>query len=300
MEQQLTLEEFDKYWNFRKPADTARIFRSLLPLADIYPDPAILPQLLTQIARCEGLLRNFAQAFAILEQAALLIHELDPALRPLPMVRLLLETGRLRNSNGESSRGADEFEEAWEISTEQGLDFYAVDAAHMLGIVMPREEALQWNVKAMLFAEQSQDIRAKGWLGALYNNLGWTYHEKSEFILALDCFRKSELWYAERNRAEEALIARWSAARMLRLLGRPDEALQELEYIANARAQAGLSDDGYFSEEKGECLLLMGDIDQATPCFAAAFAILSADPWMVQNESKRLERMKQLGKVAGP
>ncbi|NJN44403.1 MAG: hypothetical protein HC806_06580 [Anaerolineae bacterium] len=54
---------------------------------------------------------------------------------------------------------------------------------------------------------------------------------------------------------------------------------------------------GYTHEELGELYLLAGESEKAVPHFAAAFNELSKDPWLVENEPERIERLKTLGKV---
>jgi tetratricopeptide (TPR) repeat protein len=193
-------------------------------------------------------------------------------------------------------RGREDFLTAWNEAVEHGIDFHAVDAAHMLGIISEGEVALEWNLKAMQFAEDSQDAKTKSWLGSLYNNIGWTMHGLGRFDQALECFLNNETWYRERLRHEEALIAHWSMSKMLRLLNRTDEALRELYVIADERKQRSLPNDGYLVEEIGECLLAKGHLEQAQPFFASAYAILSQDDWLLRNEASRIERLKMLGK----
>ena len=55
--------------------------------------------------------------------------------------------------------------------------------------------------------------------------------------------------------------------------------------------------DAYVFEELGECLTALGGEDEARIYFAKAFAILSKDAWFVENESERLARIEQLGKI---
>ena len=56
-------------------------------------------------------------------------------------------------------------EEAMEKADSAGEAYYAVDAAHMLGIAAPQDEQLEWNLKALELAEAAQDERARGWRG---------------------------------------------------------------------------------------------------------------------------------------
>ena len=37
---------------------------------------------------------------------------------------------------------------------------------------------------------------AKKWLGSLYNNIGWTYHDLQQYEAALAIFQKALVWRA--------------------------------------------------------------------------------------------------------
>ena len=53
--------------------------------------------------------------------------------------------------------------------------------------------------------------------------------------------------------------------------------------------------DGYVYEEIAECLAALGHDDEARPYFAHAYETLSRDPWLVESEPARLERLRTLG-----
>ena len=57
----MSVADFDALWDYRDPAATEVKFRALLPEAE-QGDPDLHAQLLSQIARCEGLQRNFEEA----------------------------------------------------------------------------------------------------------------------------------------------------------------------------------------------------------------------------------------------
>jgi len=282
-------------WDFDHPDSTEVRFRRILPTARASGDTDYLAQLLTQIARTQGLQRQFDSAHRTLDEAEKLLRKDSPKAE----VRCLLERGRVYNSSGDKNAARPLFDAAWNEARRSGLDPLAVDAAHMIAIVSPPDSAIAWNERAIAYAEGAKDPKARDWLGSLYNNLGWTYHDKGEYPKALDLFEKALAWRQERGNGAEARIARWCVARCLRSLGRIDEALAAQLKLQSEIAAAGAEEDGYVSEEIGECLLSLGRETEAKPHFAKAYALLSRDPDMQANEVARLARLKRLGGVEG-
>jgi tetratricopeptide (TPR) repeat protein len=286
------LPEFDSLWDYDRPAEAEARFRELLPAARESGDKAYLAELLTQIARAQGLQRRFDDAHHTLDEAESLL----PADAARPRIRYLLERGRVFNSAGKKDLARPLFLLAWETARAAGEDAYAADAAHMMGIVEPAERQLEWNLKALELAENSSDPQTQRWCGSLYNNIGWTYHDLGQYEDALKMFQRSVAWRESRGERREAQIARWTVARALRSLGRVTEALDMQRALQTELAADGVT-DGYVPEEIGECLLLLGQPEEARPYFANAYAQLSKDEWLVANETARLERLKQLGGI---
>ena len=65
-----------------------------------------------------------------------------------------LERGRAYNSSKRREKSGPLFESAWDLARAAGAEGYAVDAAHMLGIVEPDDSSIAWNRKAIAYAEQ--------------------------------------------------------------------------------------------------------------------------------------------------
>ena len=166
----------------------------------------------------------------------------------------------------------------------------------MLGIVEPPDQQLVWNLKALALAEASPDPRTQKWLGSLYNNIGWAYHDLGQDERALAIFQKALAWRIDQGQVAETRIARWSVARILRALQQTEEALGIQQSLYEELTQSGAS-DGYVEEEIGECLLSLDRADAAQAYFAAAYQSLAADAWLVENEPDRLARLRTLGKI---
>lgn len=165
------LPEFDKLWDYAHPDKSEAVFRALVPKARASGDRGYLVELLTQLGRTQGLQRRFPEAHRTLDEAEQLLMPETKVAR----VRYLLERGRAFNSGGQVAKARLLFLQAWDAARACGAEDYAVDAAHMLGIVEPPEKALEWNERAIARAEAAKNPRVTGWLGALYNNTGWTY-----------------------------------------------------------------------------------------------------------------------------
>jgi tetratricopeptide (TPR) repeat protein len=287
------LPDFDSFWDNNHPGDTEKKFRELLPFAETSADKSYYLQLLTQLARTLSLQRKFEEANEVLDKVEpMLNNDLK-----LPKIRYLLERGRTLNSSGSPEKARPLFLEAWDLGQQSGDDDFAVDAAHMIAITETPGKALEWNEKAVDFAEKSNDEKARKWLGSLYNNIGWNYHDKKEYEKALEYFKKDLEWYSDKNRPTQSRIAKWSIARTLRSMNKFTEALGIQREILSGINENNEEQDGYVHEEIGECLLAMKREEESKPFFKQAYDLLSKDIWLKANEQQRLERLKKLGGV---
>lgn len=240
----------------------------------------------TQQARAIGLQRRFDEALALLDA----MGERNPDPGNELAVRMELERGRVINSSGLPADSIVHFEQSWEVASKNGLDGLAVDAAHMLGIVVEGDGGMEWNERALALAVSSEQPDANKWRGSLFNNMGWSYHEGGKFDRALELFEGALDLRIREGKQENIRIARWCIGRCLRSLGRLEDALtiqRELETDPKA--------DGFVYEELGECLLAQRKQNEAKPNFARAHEMLSKDAWLAANEPDRLSRLLSLG-----
>ena len=287
------LPDIDALWDYSRPDVSEARFREVLPRAEQSGNRDYRLQLLTQIARAQGLRRQYDESHATLDGVRDQLTNDLPASR----VRYLLERGRCFNDTKRPADATACFAEAWELGRANGLDALAVDAAHMMGIIETGEESLAWNVKAMEHAKASADPKARRWLASLQNNIGWTYHSMGKYAEALAVFEEALRLREEQGKAGPIRVARWSVAKMHRLLGRVEEALAAQRALCDEWEAAG-EPDGYVFEEMGECLLALGRPAEAAGSFARAYELLSKDEWFAKEEGERLERMKRIGGLA--
>jgi len=274
-------------WNIEQPVPAEKQFRDAMTA--YAPDSPEYAEITTQLARALGLQQKFKEAHALLDA-------LEPRLSNLPpvvAVRVHLERGRLFNSNHEQAKAKPLFEQAWNEARAAHRDYLAVDAAHMMAFVVPPEEQLDWNKKALDYAEASTMPRAKRWLASLYNNVGMAYQDMGKYDDALAAFNRA---LAERQKMDEPgeiPVARWMIAHVYRLMGRNDEALAEQLSLEKAMLASG-DIDGYVYEELAELYLAKGEKKLAKRYFGLAYDELSIDIWLARDEPDRLARMKRL------
>ena len=291
-----TLPDFDKLWDYDHPDVSERRFRELLPAALDSQDLSYFSQLLTQIARAEGLQRKFENAHKTLDRVDKAMLKINDRTR----IRYLLERGRVYNSSGKPDTAKPLFQEAFDLSVLLKEDFFGVDAAHMMAIVEGPEKQMEWNLKALDMAENSKDERAKNWRASLCNNTGWTYFDSGNYEEALYMFEKALQLREEQGNLDNIRIAKWCVAKALRMKGHTDEAMDIQQQLFQDYQSAGRK-SGFVYEEIAECLLAMENAEEAQGWFAAAYDELRKDP-SVASDRDRLTRMKTLGKVglAGP
>ncbi len=178
-------------------------------------------EVLTQLARVEGLRERFEKGEELIYQAEALAGDSVAA-----RIRIDLERGRLLRSSGDAFGAMPKFEAAYNAAMEAGELFMAVDAAHMCAIAAAdRGSRLGWTQRGIEIAEASPDRSVSYWLGPLYNNLGVDHASAGEREAALDAFQRAlgiRLRYPENQQAIQ--WAKKSVAEALGALGRDEEA----------------------------------------------------------------------------
>jgi tetratricopeptide (TPR) repeat protein len=157
-------------------------------------------EVLTQLARVEGLREEFDASERLLQQAEALAGSSD-----LAKVRIDLERGRKLRSSGDPAAALPLFESAFARASESGEDFLAGDALHMCAISVDSIDATEiWTQRGLDFCAQRPD--AAYWAGPLLNNLGWAYYDAGDYRRALELFERA-LEVRLRDPENEAAIA---------------------------------------------------------------------------------------------
>lgn len=241
-------------------------------------------EVLTQLARVEGLRGEFERADALADEADQLA-ETDVA-----RARLALERGRIRRSSGDREAARPLFEAAYAAALSAEQYFMAADAAHMVALVAPdRERFLGWTRRGLELAETHD--AASTWAGPLLNNLGWELYEAGELAGALDAFERAlAVRETEPDEPGPIEIARYAVGKTLRALDRAEEAIPLLERAVAWAAESG-APDGWFHEELAEEYAAVGRLGPAREQALLALPLLERDDPGFADRRERLQRL---------
>jgi tetratricopeptide (TPR) repeat protein len=268
-------------WSFDDLDASEARFRALLGGE---PDASRRGEVLTQLARVEGLRGRFDAADGLLDEAA----ACDGASGRL-RARIALERGRVRRSCGDQAAALPLFEQALSVAEAADEPFIAVDAIHMVALVVPDHAGrIAWTRRGIEQASASSDDAVRYWLGPLSNNLGWEHSGAGEHEAALAAFEAALTAYSTGSgRPDQVAVARYALGRALRLVDRSAEALPLLEQ-ADAWAEASGTPDGWFCEELALEHDALGNGEAACQPARRALELLpAADPSFAADEERR-------------
>jgi tetratricopeptide (TPR) repeat protein len=225
-------------WDFSDLDATEARFREQL---ERERDDAGRAEVLTQLARVEGLRGDFDACARLLDRAG------------AAPVRVDLERGRMLRTSGDSVAALPLFESAFARAVEERQAYLAGDAAHMAALA---GDMRAWTQRGLDYA--AHEPEATYWRGPLLNNLGWHLYEAGAHEEAVEVFERALQAREEYpERAHDIAIARYALAVALRAAGRAQEALAQLE-DAHGWAQANGVDDPYIRDELAACRAELG------------------------------------------
>jgi tetratricopeptide (TPR) repeat protein len=170
-------------WDFDDLEATESRFRVQL---EGESDDAGRAEVLTQLARVEGLRDDFAGCERLLNEA-----EAVAGASAVAKVRIDLERGRKVRSSGDPEGALPLFEAAFSRACESGEHYLAGDAAHMCALAVSEDRAAmeEWTQRGLELGER--EASAAYWAGPLLNNLGWAYFDAGEHQHALELFERA-------------------------------------------------------------------------------------------------------------
>ena len=209
-------QEFD----YDDPRGTESRLLALSREAQATGDIASLAEILTQVARAQALQGHLEEAARTLDRVASLPTE---AVRP--RVRLLIERGRLLRRQGRLQDARVSLEKAYETAVVAEQAGLAADAAHMLALMVPFEEARIWMDRGLVLSERSSDPTVRHWVGVLMNNWGGRLDEQGDHAGAALAFARALAARRLENDPSVSRASEFALAVQLRKLGMAAQAL---------------------------------------------------------------------------
>lgn len=207
-------------FDYDHPESTETRLTALAREAEQAGDANALAEILTQVARAQALRGHLDEASQTLDRAAAL-----PAEGVRPRTRILIERGRVLRRQGHIQDARAQFEQAYETAVPAGQPGLASDAAHMLAVILPFDEARVWVDRGLVLAEQSSDPTVRHWVGVIMNNWGGRLDEQGNHEGAALAFARALA--ARRLEGDESVTreSEFELAVQLRKLGLATQAL---------------------------------------------------------------------------
>jgi len=188
---------------------------------------------------------------------------------PLGWSRYLGVRGRFEWQDKELEKSSATFKEMYRYCSEKGLHERAIDAAHMVAITGGKDDQVEWGLKGIKEAEAGN---VTGWLGPLWNNLGYTYEDMGKYRESLDAYLKAREYHHKYSDEKSKIVADWAVGHAYRLLSEPDSAGQWItqDMLAKFESLGDLEFQGWALKEMGEIAMLKSQPDSALTYFVRA------------------------------
>lgn len=254
------LAQGDELFQGRNYAQAGEIYKLAVIAAEREMVRGIQGEALAQVARSYLIRGKKEEGRPWLKRA----QEVVSDQMPKAWSRYLGVRGRFEWKDGELEDATATFKEMYDYCLRYDLYNRAVDAAHMVAITAPQEEQIVWAEKGIAAAEEGG---IEGWLGPLWNNLGWTYEELGRYQESLEALIKAREYHWKLGTEHNKLVADWSVGHAYRKLERFDEALNWIRPVlawAERRYAADPSPDaaewvGNSHRELGEIAIARGE-----------------------------------------
>ncbi|MEM8781454.1 MAG: tetratricopeptide repeat protein [Planctomycetota bacterium] len=286
------LEEGDKLFGTGRYAEAGEVYQTA---AERSHDDEIWVQAQSMAAR-SYLIRGLAEQGRPYIKAAATRAAPDA---PAGWSRFLGVRGRFEwQDEQDLPKATETFVAMYRFCREHGLHGRAVDAAHMVAITGTDEEKFEWTRIGIRDAEETGQT---GWLGPLWNNLGWMHHGRGEYDEALAALLEARRWHHETSGPTSRLAADIFVGIAYRSAGQIEQA-RETIHAAHATAERLYADEpndeglaerlGNAHEQLGELAAMDGANDEAVTHFRRArelYVQAGAEQWGPE-EIARVER----------
>lgn len=301
------LEQGDDLFKVKEYDKAIKIYKQAVNTAEEGNNNSDLVEALSQVARCYLALNKNEEGRVWLKKAEDKATDNEPS----GWSRYLSVRGRYEWKDGISESGeflpevriaTDTFKEMYAYCFEHSLFSRAVDATNMISLTGTADERIEWGLKGIKAAENGG---FEGWLGPLWNNLGWNYNELKRYDEALESLKKAREYHYKKGDDLAKLIADWSVGHAYRKTGQLDSAFVLMQEVFNwsmKRYEEDSSPDnaewvGHSCRELGELSLSNGKLEKALEYLVRAkenLAIAGMADWDAKGFKELSDQITQL------
>ena len=254
--------EGDDLFKARSYAEATEKYLEAVPAAEEEGEEVTLVEALSQAARGYLAQGKKEEGRPWLERAETVASDKEPK----GWSRYIGVKGRFEWKDDKLQEATATFTDMYDYCLRHKLHERAVDAAHMVAITAGHEEQIVWARKGIEAAEAG---KLDGWLGPLWNNLGWTYDEMGQFQESLEALKKAREYHHKVGDEHAKLVADWSVGHAYRKLEQLDTALKWLQPVlewAEKRYATDRNPDtaewvGHSCNELGEVAIAQGNLE---------------------------------------
>jgi tetratricopeptide (TPR) repeat protein len=286
------LEEADGVFRSMEYDKAGDLFEDIATKAESEGDNSLFVEAASMRARSYLITNRPDEGRPWLERAASKAVESDPA----GWSRYLGVRGRFEWQDGDNEAATRTFREMFDYCEAHELWERAVDAAHMIALTGDESEKYDWSLKGIEMAEKGG---MEGWLGPLWNNLGWNYYDDKRYDEAYDALVKAREYHYKSEQELPKLIADYAVAHVMIDMGRVGEAESDMRRVLEWAARLDKEGDknatewiGFARWDLGEIALARGDHDEGLGLLKQALADLEragmpkwgAEDWKVKQD----------------
>jgi len=207
------LEQADESFNARLYEEAGTKYEKIAEEAIAAGDTSAFVEACSMRARTHLIAGRVEEGRRWLEQAGARADVTDPP----AWSRFLGVRGRFEwQADSDPQKAGETFREMFTYCRTREQWERAVDAAHMVALTGSPEERFEWARRGIAVADSGG---LGGWLGPLWNNLGWDYIDAGRYEQALDALERAREYHYQHGDSLSKLIADYSVAHAKMKLG---------------------------------------------------------------------------------